>query len=113
MPLLALVLLADRLNCITNGIPVVLQTRRQVDLCASRIDSGLAFFVENGIITREKAEEARKLATITTSIQEAVTDAIMVQESGPDSIELKHQLIEQIETYAPADAIIASSTSTP
>jgi len=99
------------LNCITHGIPVALQTRRQTELCKSRIESGLDFFVENGIITSEQAKEARALVTITTSIEEAVTGAVMVQESGPDSVELKHALIEQIETWAPADAIIATSTS--
>lgn len=99
------------LNCITHGIPVALQTRRQVELCRSRIDSGLKFFVDNQIITQAEADDAAKLVTITTSIEEAVTGAIMVQESGPDSVELKHSLIEQIEAACPEDAIIASSTS--
>ena len=99
------------LNCITHGIPVALQTRKQTELCKSRIDSGLEFFVKSGIITQGQAAEAAKLAIITTSIEEAVTDACMVQESGPDSIELKHELIAQIEGFAPQDAIIATSTS--
>jgi 3-hydroxyacyl-CoA dehydrogenase len=90
---------------------VALQTRKQTDLVKSRIDSGLEFFVNSGIITKEEADKAAKLVTITTSIEEAVTGAIMIQESGPDSIELKHELIAQIETYASQDAIIATSTS--
>jgi carnitine 3-dehydrogenase len=99
------------LNCITHGIPVTLQTRRRTELCRSRIESGLEFFKKSKIITLEEAEAAIKLATITTSIEEAVTDACMVQESGPDSIELKHELIDQIERYAPKDAVIATSSS--
>jgi len=99
------------LNCITHGIPVSLQTRSQTALCKNRIDAGLEFFVSSGIITKSEADAAAKLASITTSIEEAVTDAVMIQESGPDSIELKHGLVEQIEAAAPADAIIASSTS--
>jgi len=99
------------LNCITHGIPVSLQTRSQVDLCNSRIDAGLEFFVEKNIITREQAAEARKLATVTTSVEEAVAGATMIQESGPDSIELKHQIIAQIEAACSDDAIIATSTS--
>ncbi len=99
------------LNCITHGMPVVLQTRKQTELVKSRIDSGLVFFVDSGIISQEEADKAAKLVTITTSIEEAVTGAYMIQESGPDSIELKHSLIEQIEAYAPEDAIIATSTS--
>lgn len=99
------------LNCIIHGIPVALQTRRQTELCRSRISDGLKFFVDNGIITEAEAADAGKLFTITTSIQEAVTGAGMVQESGPDSIELKHTLIAEIEAHAPADSIIATSTS--
>ncbi|NTV88828.1 MAG: 3-hydroxyacyl-CoA dehydrogenase family protein [Clostridiales bacterium] len=99
------------LNCITSGIAVALQTRSQTELVKSRIASGLEFFVKSGIISREESENAAKLVTITTSIEEAVTGAFMIQESGPDSIELKHALIEQIEAYAAADAIIATSTS--
>jgi 3-hydroxyacyl-CoA dehydrogenase len=44
-------------------------------------------------------------------VEEAVKDARFIQESGPDSVELKHQIIAQIEAAAPVDAIIASSTS--
>ena len=99
------------LNCITHGIPAALQTRKQTDLCKSRIDSGLAFFVDKGIITASEAEQAAGLVTITTSIEEAVTDAVMVQESGPDALDLKHELVAQIESFASDDTIIATSTS--
>lgn len=99
------------LNAVTHGIPAALQTRRQTELCRSRMESGLAFYVEKGIITPAQAEEAKKLITITTSIEEAVTGAELIQESGPDSVELKHALVAEIERFAPADAIICSSTS--
>jgi len=99
------------LNSITHGFPVALQTRRQVDLVKSRMETGLKFFVENKIITQQEADEAAKLYTITTSIPEAVSGAALIQESGPDSIDLKHALVAQIEENCPADAIICSSTS--
>ena len=99
------------LNCITHGIPAALQTRRQIDLCKSRIEDGLGFFTAQGIISPGEAEKATALATYTTSVEEAVTGASMVQESGPDALDLKQTLIEEIERYAPKDAVIASSTS--
>jgi 3-hydroxyacyl-CoA dehydrogenase len=99
------------LNCVANGIPAVLQTRRQTELCKARVEAGLSFFLEKGIITKEQADKARGLVTITTSIEEAVTGATLIQESGPDAVELKHELVAEIEKYAPADAIIATSTS--
>ncbi|MDR3279905.1 MAG: hypothetical protein LBT23_05290 [Synergistaceae bacterium] len=100
------------LNCVVNGIPAALQTRLdEIDLCKSRMESGLSFFRESGIITHEKAETARGLITITASIPEAVEGAVMVQESVPDSVDLKREIIAQIEEAAAPDAIIASSTS--
>ncbi|MCC8151864.1 MAG: 3-hydroxyacyl-CoA dehydrogenase family protein [Lachnospiraceae bacterium] len=99
------------LNCITHGIPVSLQTRSKVDLCRSRMENGLQFFIDKKIISEEEAEKARGLYTITTSIEEALQDVFMVQESGPDSVELKHNLVAEIEKYVADDVIIASSTS--
>lgn len=99
------------LNCIIHGIPAVLQTRSKVDLCNSRLEEGLDFFEENGVITHGQRLEARKLATVTTSVEEAVKGADFIQESGPDKIELKHALIAQIEEFADPEAIIATSTS--
>ncbi len=99
------------LNCVTHGVPVVLQTRSQTERVKNAMATGLDFYVEHNIITAEEKEKAASLITITTSVEEAVTGARFIQESGPDSIELKHQIIAQIEAAAPADAIIASSTS--
>ena len=42
---------------------------------------------------------------------EAVADAAFVQESGPESPELKTALLSTIDAAAPADAVIASSSS--
>ncbi len=99
------------INCIMSGIPVTLQTRRQVDLCKERIREGLGFFLNNGIIDQERFDKAFSLASYTTSIQEAVTDAQFIQESGPEKLEIKRELLQEIEQYAAPDAIIATSTS--
>jgi carnitine 3-dehydrogenase len=40
-----------------------------------------------------------------------LTDIDFVQENIPDRIEVKHQLIEQLETFIDKDVLIASSTS--
>ncbi len=99
------------LNCITHGVPAVLQTHSNVERCRARLEEGLNFFEENNVITHEQRLEAEKLATITTSVEEAVTGADFIQESGPDAIEKKWALIEEIEKYASPEAIIATSTS--
>jgi 3-hydroxyacyl-CoA dehydrogenase len=45
------------------------------------------------------------------TLQEAVADAHIVQESGPENLEVKRKLWEEVEKYAPTDALLWSSTS--
>ncbi len=47
------------INCITSGIEVTVQTRRQIDLCKSRITEGLDFLVGKNNHTAEKRKELR------------------------------------------------------
>ena len=41
----------------------------------------------------------------------AVSDAVLVQESGPERADLKQALVAEIDVHAPARAVIASSSS--
>ncbi len=49
--------------------------------------------------------------TMCSSIEEAVDDVELVQESVPERLELKHKTLATISAAAPPDALIASSTS--
>ena len=49
--------------------------------------------------------------TLFGSIEEAVADTSFIQESVPERMELKRSIFSAIEAAAPADAVIASSTS--
>ena len=49
--------------------------------------------------------------TITQSIEEAADEVALVQESVPEDVILKKQVLTQIEKAAPKSALIASSTS--
>ncbi len=49
--------------------------------------------------------------TVTASIDAAVDGAHFIQESVPERLELKRSVLAAIEAAAPADALIASSTS--
>ena len=101
------------INCITNNVPVVLQGRKQdsLDRAKARMDKGIAFFINAGIISDEQAAKANALISYTTSVEEAVSNARVIQESIPDNLQLKQEMVDEIEKYTPADAIIASSTS--
>jgi carnitine 3-dehydrogenase len=57
------------------------------------------------------APRRRGRATFTDSIAEAVGDAEIVQESVPEDEDLKRRLLDEIDAYAPADALVCSSTS--
>jgi len=98
-------------NALLHGYPVTLQTRSQVEKMKNRVAHILDLFVSNAVITPDEAKAAAALATYTTSIEEAVTGAFFIQESGPENIETKIALYEEIEKYADDDAIIGSSTT--
>ncbi|GEK57671.1 3-hydroxybutyryl-CoA dehydrogenase [Marinococcus halophilus] len=51
-----------------------------------------------------------KLA-FTTDIKDAVSDAALVQENVPEREDIKRNVLAQIDEHAPAESIIASSTS--
>jgi carnitine 3-dehydrogenase len=46
------------------------------------------------------------------SPEEAVADAQFVQENGPERLDLKHGLFRRLDEAAPADAVLATSSST-
>ncbi|MGZ4430112.1 MAG: carnitine 3-dehydrogenase [Gaiellales bacterium] len=49
--------------------------------------------------------------TLAASVEEAVDGASLVQESAPEREDLKRELLAQASRAAPADAVVASSTS--
>ncbi|WP_223778022.1 3-hydroxyacyl-CoA dehydrogenase NAD-binding domain-containing protein [Streptomyces sp. 135] len=49
--------------------------------------------------------------TVTATLEEAVAEAQFVQESAPEKLELKRDLLAKLDAAAPAGVVIASSTS--
>ncbi|MYV59311.1 L-carnitine dehydrogenase, partial [Streptomyces sp. SID4931] len=49
--------------------------------------------------------------TVTATLEEAVADAQFVQESAPEKLGLKRDLLARLDAAAPAGTVIASSTS--
>jgi carnitine 3-dehydrogenase len=54
---------------------------------------------------------SRDRLTFTTNMQQALADADFVQENGPERPDFKAKLFAQMDAAAPADTIIASSSS--
>ncbi len=53
----------------------------------------------------------RARLSITSSVEEAVAEAALIQESAPERLELKQALLAQADRHAGEDALICSSTS--
>lgn len=87
------------------------RTEESSALAKSRVEGSLQALVKNGVYTDEKAKEILSRIHYTTSVEEAVKDAMFIQESSAEHYDVKHEIVKQIEEFAPEDAVIASSTS--
>jgi 3-hydroxyacyl-CoA dehydrogenase len=72
----------------------------------ARVEDLIAY----GLVAESAAQVVTRVA-VEATLEAAVRDAQLVQECAPEVIELKRQLFEQIDAAAPADAVLASSSS--
>lgn len=96
-----------------KGLQTVLLDISEAKLNASRemIMSNLDLFVREQIITKEESEWILDKLIFTMDFEKALRGATFIQENGPENEEIKRSIVEQIEQYAPDEAIISSSTS--
>jgi 3-hydroxyacyl-CoA dehydrogenase len=73
------------------------------------IAQSLADVAPHGLV-KDPAAAARRV-TAAKSLAEAVGDADYVQESGPERLDVKRALFAELDAATPANAIIASSSS--
>ena len=76
-----------------------------------RVKESMDSLKKNGVYTDSEAEKILSRIHYTTSLEEAVKNALFIQESSAEHYEVKNALVKEIEAYASPDAIIASSTS--
>ena len=95
-----------------KGKEVELYARSEDSIAKQKktIEENLDFLMANGVISDK--EEVTGRITYTTDLEAAVKDADFIQESGPEKIDFKQDMLAQIEKYAREDAIIATSAST-
>ena len=94
-----------------NNVTLYDINEEALNLAEERVKSSLKSLVDNNVLSKEESINVLNRITYTTSIKEAVEDAIFIQESGPEHYDIKHKIVEEIEKYGRDDAIIASSTS--
>ena len=76
-----------------------------------RIRRNLDKGVSLGKVTAQARDEALRRIEGTTDIRTAVADVDLVVEAAPESVELKQSLFGRIDAAAPADAVLATNTS--
>lgn len=73
------------------------------------IDDALPMLAES--MPGAQAASLRERISATDDLAKAVENAQLVQENGPERLEFKQRLFAEIARHAPADAVLASSSS--
>jgi L-gulonate 3-dehydrogenase len=94
------------------GHPVQLfdLTEEKIAAALKAIENNLADLVSHGLVT--KPDEIRARITGTTDLAEALREVLWVQECVFEKLAVKREIFEAIDKKAPAEATLASSTST-
>ena len=74
------------------------------------VHARLADLEEFGLLDHAPATLLARI-TVVDELADAVRDAALVQECAPERIDLKRDLFAQLDALAPADAVLASSSS--
>lgn len=75
------------------------------------IESNLAGGVKRDKVTPAERDATLDRITETTDLETAASDADVVVEAVPEDVGLKQDVLGEAETVAPADAVLASNTS--
>jgi 3-hydroxyacyl-CoA dehydrogenase len=95
---------------ITN-VMIYLRYEKKIQKSIAEISKNLEFMVHEGMIAESGKEYFLSCLRYTTDVREAVRDADLIIENGPEDLESKRSMIAEIEKYCRDDAIITSSTS--
>jgi 3-hydroxypropionate dehydrogenase (NADP+) len=76
-----------------------------------KIEENLKFLEKEKIIEKGKISESLSKIKKTTNFIEAIKDVDYVQESIPENYVTKRDIYKKMDSYAPKNAILASSTS--
>ena len=82
-----------------------------VDAGMKKIRWSVGKFIEKGRISPSEGEKILKRLKPLVSLKEAVEDADFVIEAIPEKLNLKKQVFKEIDSFAPAHAILATNTS--
>ncbi|MHA2393052.1 MAG: 3-hydroxyacyl-CoA dehydrogenase family protein [Promethearchaeota archaeon] len=100
-------------NFIWKGYPVNLWLYdiEEEKKAHKEIEEHLEILALNGIIDKGNIANMMNLISYTTSLETAVKDVQLIQESIIEDLEVKQKFLEEIDKFANSEAIFASSTS--
>ncbi|MBK9463465.1 MAG: 3-hydroxybutyryl-CoA dehydrogenase [Chitinophagaceae bacterium] len=89
-----------------------------VDISLAQLDKALANITKNldrqiakGITTEEQKKTTLANISIESDLLDGVKDAALIVEAATENVELKLKIFEQLDNYAPKEAILATNTS--
>lgn len=89
-----------------------------IDVSLAQLDKAVANIAKNfdrqvtkGLVTEEQKTAALANITTESNIIEGVKEAELIVEAATENIELKLKIFEQLDAYAPKEAILATNTS--
>jgi enoyl-CoA hydratase / 3-hydroxyacyl-CoA dehydrogenase len=96
-----------------NGYQVNLMDKfpAMLDKARTRIGASLDKLVEKGKLSKDDSASARSRLAYYEDMSKAVSNADLVVEAVPESLELKRSIFKEASMYAPREAILASNTS--
>lgn len=76
-----------------------------------KMRQSLQLLADNGLAPTEKSDTILESIYYTNNTQEGIADAELIFEAVPENVSLKQSIYEQLEKFAPRDAVFASNTS--
>ena len=98
-------------NAAMHGCGTAMYYRRNLDQLQERVRTALGTFVKAGAITQEEADKVFDGITFSMDMEEVLKDAVMVQESIAEDLDMKKAMYRTIQEIRGDEIIIASSTS--
>ena len=86
-------------------------SRAQLDIAEAIITSIVRKGIDLGKVPAADGEGILRRLRLTPSVENAVRGVDVVIEAAPEKVDLKIALLSEVETYVPAEAVIASNTS--
>ena len=96
-----------------NGLEVNLYdiSKDALDAGINNISKNVDTLIDMGLVTPEEKKRILERVKVFDSLKDALSDVDFIQENGPERINIKREMLKEVEEYAPTDAIYSSSTS--